>query len=251
MQTSNTPSKKRKYTKKRTYKKKANPNTYANKMIKKLIKNKEYKVVDQEATDWLVTTATGQLNYVLNLNKMGTAFYNRVGNKFTMKSIHIRLQLFPNILQPLMSQDLIRVLLVYDRNPNKQYPLAIDILKDTDLNGNSTVDSWSFPNPSNKSRFKIIRDWSKFMPEIDVGVLNQGQMPYYVGGGTNKGGIYFIDEYIKLKDLPTCYEYNVANTGTMQELQTGALYLIALKSQQTGEKTWELEYNSRLIFEDA
>ena len=250
MQNYSNPNKKRKLPKKRTYKKKPNSTNYANKMIKQLIKNKEYKIVDSTAYEWMPAASAGMLNWVLNLNLQGTNFFNRVGNKFTMKSLHLRIQLNPDVLNPIINQDVCRIMLVYDKNPNKAYPVVGDILLNTNKTGVTRTDSWSFPNPVNKQRFKIIRDWVKYTPEIYSGVTNPGVAPWSFGGGSNKGNNpYVIDEYIKLKGLPTVYN-NSGNIGALAEMNIGALYLIAFKTEEPESHTWNIEYTARLIFED-
>lgn len=256
MQT-NSYNKKRKYTpKKKVYRKKRNTNTttYANKMIKKLLKNQELKVVDNEdsmsITQW---QGTGPRQWLLNGVKNGTAYYNRIGHKFTMKSLHLRLFLFPTPTVIDTEEDAIRIMLVYDSRPGGALPGKTDILQDVDKDGTLSTDTMSFPNANNKSRFKIIRDWVKYTPIIVTAVNSTGQAPYMVGGGSSKDQqVYVIDEYIKLKDLETVWLGNkdIANTGTVNEITKGGLYLCVGKDKQDNIQSWYVEWNSRLIFND-
>jgi len=244
--------------KRKTYRKKKYRGPRAtNYMLKKLIKNKELKIVDFKDTQTITHFSAGMRNWLLNGTIPGTSFYNRVGNKFLMKSVHIRASIYGNSLIPETSADLIRIMLVYDKTPNRAYPTTPSLLQGTNKTGVQLTDSWAFINPGNRNRFKVIRDWCKMTPEVTTGTENKvGIAPWMSGGGTSKGTLYTIDEYIKLKDLVTVCTKVLGNVdpsteGTITEIVTGALYFIALKSENAQDDSWYIDFNTRLVFEDS
>lgn len=264
MQTNNYSNKKRKTTnapKKRprkstAYKKNAAYNT--NKMLKKLFKNKEYKCVDISENDAITAANDGMRNYFINGAVQGTQFFQRLGSKFTMKSVQLRVQIYPNIGQEFFPAEFISIKLVYDKNPNGNYPVSSDLYLSTFKDGQVTGNAIAFPPVTNRSRFRVLREWNKYMPAIQS-VANGGNVvaPWLVGGSPVKGeSMFAIDEYIKLKDLPTTWlKANLTpgeggNTGELAECVTGALYLIAMKSNVTNQSTWNMNFNARVVFED-
>lgn len=95
------------------------------------------------------TFATGMA--AINLVPQGSTFYNRIGSKIVIKSIAIDCGVLAHSIAEL---NIVRYMIVYDRQPNGAYPALADILQDNAAGLTST----SGVNMQNRSRFAILRD---------------------------------------------------------------------------------------------
>jgi len=173
------------------------------------IKSYDYSVSTSGTTIPLVTVgsvsgdqtfATGMAAF--NIVSNGSAFYQRNGSKINIKSVQLKAQ----IMKQGTADVMIRLMLVYDRQANGAYPAIGDILQINDAMG---VEFYSGLNMQNKSRFSMIRDKT-----------------YNV----SMGGPIITDVNEFCKGKPTWDSEFSTNTGTVSDIRTGAMYLIAFVS---------------------
>nr|WAE42806.1 MAG: capsid protein [Cressdnaviricota sp.] len=188
------------------------------------------------------TTATLDL---LNGIQEGASFYNRVGRRVHMKSVHVTGQIFPSGVATTGAQEFLRVLLVYDRQPNGTFPSIGDILLDYGNDGTSFTTSISKMNLNNVERFAILRDKRLWIPSNQQAASTDQNM--YLGGGTDAKEINW---FVPLKNLETHFK-STTNPAAIGDVATGALYLVTLGNIASGAAGYNLQYNSRLRFCDV
>jgi len=215
-----------------------NPQNYAGNYSKA----SEVKAVDTlPAVFGFTRPPAGGSVQLLNGVQTGAAFYNRIGSKIEMKSLHIR----GDIYYALTSiQDVVRILVVYDRQPNGATPPLTTILQDRDQSGNISQDGVCEINLDFRERFQIVRDIEVFVPSATVtaGVLTNG--PQQV----NDTKCFNINEFIKLRGLVTHYG-STANPCTIANINTGALFVYFVGATQDStvgfRGGFRLRYNDR------
>lgn len=180
-----------------------------------LSKSTEKKFVD-------TTVAVGALAAtsitVVNGIATGTDYNTRIGREILMKSVYLRLTAYNGT-----DQDAgIRIMLVYDKQPNGAAPAITDLLVSGDL--------VSANNLNNKDRFVTISDRvRKISTASDRGFFHK-----------------------KYKSLQTHTQYG--NTGnTIASITSGALFLILIPiNNNNGASTanFNVGYNCRVRFID-
>jgi len=133
----------------------------------------------------------------INEIQQGATVYNRVGSKILMKSIRLRMMLFPALGT---AMNFMRVAIVYDRQPNGAYPTIGDIFAE-DVTGTTTHTAPL--NIANVRRFTPLRDQ---MITVDPA----------------KALVNSIDWYITCR-MQTEYK---GSTNTIGDITTGSLLLI-------------------------
>lgn len=179
--------------------------------------------------------------YTLNLPIEGASFYNRVGRKILMKSVHITGNItktgngagFP---------EYDRILLVYDRQTNGAAPAIADVLADYDQAGNTTTDSYSKMNMNNVERFLILRDHRLQFAYNGVGAAANDLMSLQ-----NYDTQANINWFVKLTDLETHFK---ASAGTIGDISTGALYIITFGQIANATAGFQFNFNARLRYHD-
>ena len=181
---------------------------------------------------------------LLNGTETGSAFYNRIGAKVTMKSIHVKVKVSPRVptVAPTGNNQLIRMMLVYDRQTNGAMPQLNTILADWDFEGTSTTGMMSGMNPTQTGRFVILREhW--------IQQFNVNNVAGLVGSANSlmeQDGQWWVNWFVKLKDLETVYQ---ASTGGIGDIQNGGLYLIMFGDAAASEQACaEVQYQARLRF---
>nr|QXP07727.1 MAG: putative capsid protein [Arizlama virus] len=133
----------------------------------------------------------------VNCIRQDATVAGRIGNKVVIKSIHCKF----NVNTIAGNLGAVRVMLVYDKQPNGAFPAIADVILDQPA---AVTQFFSSLNIANKSRFQVIRD--SFMN------LDSGQ-----------GLIKSCNWYSKGR-----WETEFgANAGTIGDFRTGAIYLIA------------------------
>lgn len=212
----------------------------------------EIKTVDMPAinagadliTKIISTTATFDL---LNGIQEGSSFYNRIGRRVHMKSVHFTGQLSPNGQAGRSAAnggEYLRCMLVYDRQPNGNFPAISDLLLDYGNDGTSFTTSISKMNMNNVERFAILRD--ERLPLNDTTVAGVS-----TAFGQSLPGVYkgSFNWYVPLKDLETHYKSST-NPAAIGDIATGALYFVTLGNVAVATAGVEMTYNSRLRFID-
>ena len=186
----------------------------------------ELKTADLAVASYACDT-TGSIT-LLNGVATGTDFTDRVGRKTTMKSVYV--------CGLLESQDgtggdnLTRVMIVYDSQPNGAIAVMTDILK--------TADSRDQINLNNRDRFQILYDTVQPLAEENISTAT-----LTVAGSPSVG---MIKKYIKLN-----HEVLYAGTtAAIASIQTGALLLVTVgnKGVNAGHK---LTGSTRVRFTDV
>lgn len=109
----------------------------------------------------------------VNNMRQGATVAERIGNKVVVKSIHLKGTIN---LDAACTRACVRIMLVYDRQPNGAFPAVGDLTMDQP---GGTVGPLSSLNIANKGRFSIIRDqWIT----LDLVQKNQYQLNLYCKG---------------------------------------------------------------------
>lgn len=169
----------------------------------------DYKFVDLGATNYSAST-TGTVTLVATIPQ-GTTVNTRLGRACQLTSVRVRGSQLNNTPVP---QSYFAAL-VWDRQPNKALAAVTDIF--------DSVVSTTFPNASNRQRFKILKTWQ------------------YVSIGYNAGGNEVsdetatrIDDYVKLpKECMTCYT-DADTSGVIGDIVTGALLWVTIGDVAVG-----------------
>lgn len=200
----------------------------------------EVRSVDIPSTTTLIRTpATPPTGICLNATKIGTANFERIGSKFTMKNLHIRGQ-FQTATSVTSGPGLIRLVVVYDRQTNKQTPTFADLFQSVSNTGSKTNTISSEINVDNRDRFLILRDKQMEVPYIYWNANNLvASVPQ-----TNPEN-YCINEFIKLKNLETVCVTG-SNGGTYGDISTGGLFLFVFSDAT--DSSWNFVWQSRLRF---
>lgn len=204
----------------------------------------ELKAFDTQLFGMLFKSIAAGGNFaLLNAPIRGTDIFNRTGRKIYMKSVHIKGYL-NSVATTSLDAQFLRLMLVYDANPNTGTPLITDVLLPS-ANGAATS-VMSHVNLDNRQRFRIVREWRWFMGGNAGASVGQA---IATGQTTIQDGhqCLCVDEYVKLDGLETVF--NVGAAGTIADLNEGALFLVGIcDSNATG--AWNLQMDSRLRFFD-
>lgn len=201
----------------------------------------EIKAIDIAATAYTFQqVGTPPTLTLLNGIQVGAGFFNRIGSKVEMKSLHIRGQLF-NLATTV--QDYLRVIIFYDRQPNGAAPTFADLMQSRDQAGTATTSAKSEINLDQRDRFVILRDrqWQAPSVTLTAGVQTNG--PNFPGMDQE----WDINEFIKLNDLTTHYKSST-NPTTIADINSGALYMTLVSDQAAGK--WQYVVGFRLRFGD-
>lgn len=152
----------------------------------------------------------------LNDIAQGAAFYQRVGSKVVMKSLQLEFDLVNT------AATVWRYMLIYDRQPNGAFPTYSSILAQND----GAPVTWSGINQSYKNRFLVLRD--KRICFDPASML-----------------VFHAKEYVKTS-LPVEFK---ANGGTIGDIATGAVYLLAY-TEVSGATSQIRNINSRIRYLD-
>lgn len=163
----------------------------------------ETKVADTDPAAYACDT-TGSVT-LLNGIATGTDYTDRVGRKVVIKSIYLRGFVLP--VDTSTSNNLSRLILVYDKQPNGAAPAVTDILK------SSTAQSQL--NINNRDRFMILMDKQYAMGAYDA-------TTGYIGSPS----VQQVKKYKKC-NLETIYGGTLS---TIASINTGALYLVTIGS---------------------
>jgi len=221
----------------------------------------DYKSVDVYVPPATLATSGGVSERLVLLNGLqaGAGFFNRVGRQIQMKSVEIMYE-FDNDGSTNQDASRARLICFYDRQPNGAQPTPAQLLTGYDQAGTAITSGnpWSFPNPTNKDRFVILKDIRLNFPDTVAGGAtesNSGFAMWAMNNQHDKGaqavnalqGSFFLS----MKDMMTTY--TGVNDGTVGALQTGALFLMALveNNNVAGPTGWIFAASSRLRYVDC
>jgi len=175
----------------------------------------EFKSVDTAAVV-AMNTAPGVVA-LLNGISRGDDIGQRNGREVTMKSIQFQAQTSGGA-----ADSFCRFLLVYDRQSNGTPLTAAQVL--------NVVDIVSPRNLENRKRFKILHDVS-YPIETTANALSLKVHKFY-------------------RRLAHPITFNTGNAGTVADIATGSLYLIALGSNAAGGNAAQFTYSCRIRYLD-
>lgn len=220
--------------------------TYSNRGLGRpgdyMAKGPEVKCIDiLPATYGFTRPTSGSPASLLNGVQTGAGYFNRVGSRIEMKNLHIRGDLYYALTT---LQDVVRMIVVYDRQPTGALPAITTLLQSRDQTGAVSNDGVSEINLDSRLRYSIIRDVEVFIPSATVtaGVVTNG--PQHV----NDTKCFNINEFIPLKGLTTMYN-STANPVTIANIATGALYVYFVSS--VNDSTLGFRGGFRLRYKDS
>lgn len=202
----------------------------------------ELKQVDVTGSQGIHSASTFVL---LNAIAGGTENWNRIGKTIRPKKLHLRLAFLPSsTTSTSLKYDSIRILVVWDKQPNGALATYPAVVQDADAAGNLTSNTMSDMCVGSIDRFKILRDkrLTMLLTTINTGVVNIAMdIPQ-----ENLQQDYSVD----LKGLKC--QYN-ATGGSITTITTGALMFIAFGENSSSGTAYPLTcvYKSRFYFYDA
>jgi len=186
----------------------------------------EKKTVDVDPTALVITT-TPTFN-LLNGIATGTDFTDRIGRKVALKSLYMRWNLTAE--DQTVTDNLARILIVYDNQTNGAAPIIGDILKSSN--------PLSQLNLNNRDRFKILYDKTiqmAFAANTATQAVSFGQNAY-----CGK----------KFKSLRNTEMIFGGTAATVASIQTGSIYLVTIGSAVSPASS-SLGFSTRIRFVDA
>jgi len=194
-----------------------------------------YTIPEKKIVDVTANTAVADTGYIALLNGLsqGTSVITRVGQKIVIKSIDVRLKCSgqPPGATPTAYANWLRVLIVWDSQPNGALPPVSDIIED--LTTGTGIVSPAYKNYL--SRFKIL--WNRVFDLVNVSAA--------AGSTFGMGG---SDKYFSKTNLLTSYADST--NGDITDIITGALYFVAVGAHSAAANYPTVEYYSRLRFYD-
>lgn len=172
-------------------------------------RQEERKTIDIDPNNYTVT-ATGSVT-LLDGVATGTDFTDRIGRKICLKSHYCRGVIFPE--DTTTSNQLIRMLIVYDMQTNGATPAVTDVLK--------SADPTSQLNLNNRDRFRVLVDKQWVLAPIDTTATQS-----YAGSPT-------IHQFKKYKKLNHEVVYN-GTTAAIGSIATGGLFMVLVGSNAAG-----------------
>lgn len=167
----------------------------------------ELKTVDIPYTSIMLGVPTTSI-HLLNGIVSGANFYNRIGNKVTPQSSDLDIILVNNSTTA-TSLAIVRVALIWDKQPTGALPTYSDIFQNIDSVGNATSTGFSGRNLQTTDRFSTISSQDIVIPSLNA-----------ASGGVNYRRLKFI------RSLSGLHQQFKGNTAAIGDISSGALYLV-------------------------
>jgi len=201
------------------------------------------------SSPYTVPISTTPTFALLNGVQEGASFYNRIGRKVMMRSLHLTGFVAP--ITPALgvgAPEYLRIMVVYDRQPGYNtagpgFPAIADLLLNYDNAGATTTNSLSFLNMNNSERFIMLRDIRISIPDNGGGDASNQIIDYTINRVN-------INEFIRLNNLETHYK-STTNPAAIGDLSTGALYLVTYGNQLVAAAEYQVFAQARLRFHDT
>lgn len=169
--------------------------------------------------------ATGSVT-LISVIPQGASQSQRIGRRVELRSIEVRGQVNAKSTTTVSCG---RMILVYDRQPNKALAAVTDILE--------SASYAAFKKDENKNRFLILKDKAFKV----TGNQTAGQI--------NDSGEQYVKMFMKLpRGLIT--EYAAAGTGVIGDITTGALLVCFIGSTAAGTAAFQCQVGFRVRFDD-
>lgn len=180
----------------------------------------EWKYKDTTLGTSAVTTAGLQI--LLNGLAPGNSAETRVGMKVELRSLELRFSI-QNTPTTGLTQA-IRVMIIMDKQTNGVSANYADYM--------ANVNVYGMRNLAQRKRFRCL--WDR-------------QYPLSLAG--NNGTLKVIHTYLKFRK-PIVVEYNDGVAGTVADISSGSIFLVAFSTQPTGTTDASLEGYSRIRYTD-
>lgn len=179
----------------------------------------EFKCIDNTVSLNMDADVAAHIQ-LLNACAPGSAINQRVGRQTTMRSMEVRLQTYAT---PTTGTDQVhRVIIVYDKQANATALTAAEVLNAVDIN--------SPRNLNNRKRFRILLD--------RLFTINAAGEP-----GTKRNIIAYQRFYLPV-------EYNAVGGGTIADITTGSLYIIGIGNNAIGATAGTCNGQVRIRYTD-
>jgi len=200
--------------------------------------------------------ATGQY-FMLNGVQEGAGFYNRIGRRIRMKSLHFRATIKPSGTNvAAFATTATRIMIVYDRQANGAIPAPADLIQSYQDNGTSSSLVWDGINMNNRDRFVVLMDNYLTLPPVGaMGASPASSVLSFQSANESKAGHTqgqtLMNRFIKLKGLETHYKAS-SNPAAIGDIATGSLLLFVRNEDAAvpPAATWNIFLASRLKFFD-
>jgi len=202
--------------------------TIRRKVPYKPVMNRAVRGLQRTRTEWKAVSAsvsgtldsTGAL-YLLNGIARGDDIAERIGRQVTIRSLEYRIM--GQCTKTTGERQVCRIMFVYDTQTNGAALTIAQVL--------NSVDVYSPRNLENRTRFKVLKDWTFVVQEY----LSDPSIAIFKG-------------YLKLF-LPMVF--NNGDAGTVADITTGSLYCIVLGKKAAGATAGATEGTVRIRYTDA
>jgi len=179
----------------------------------------------------------------LNLVQQGAGISQRIGNKISLKSLRLRLNIGVTTNVNDVSTNG-RILLIYDRQPNTGYTALNSILSSSKQDNTVLAGIYSDNlNPNFFDRFVILMDEFISLPPYNVPITST------YNGASSDICNYHIDKHINLKNLET--QFNGTQSPLLiANINIGSLLICGYGDAAGGVDPWCLVGSARLRFRD-
>jgi len=195
----------------------------------------ELKSVDVSGTIALDNNGLGNGHTALiNGLFLGTERYQRIGRRVTAKRINVRCYIYTSAASPAVIDDLFRIAVVFDEQPsNIAAVTAASLWQSVSSAGATSTNMLSFNNRDNSMRYKTLRSHM-----VQINAETQAQETYK-------------ERIVWEWDIPVNYtsQYNAGTAGTIADITTGALYLVA-HGNNSAVAQWSVDYVIRYKYTD-
>lgn len=202
----------------------------------------EVKTVDFPETTTSFTIFSGPPTGILITPPvLGTGTNNRIGNKVQLKSVRVRGLIQPNNNAFSTLVEILRHIIVFDRNPNGALASYADIIQAISSAGATSSTVFSSPNINNTNRFIILRDSQVVTPAAQVNITPTLTSSIAIDQTTKLS----FDEFIPLKKLQSQFK---ATAGAIGDITSGALLMFFVSR---GGQPWSMTYEARTRYYDV
>jgi len=194
-----------------------------------------------------VSSAGGAIkpSLILNLLKAGSEYYNRIGRKLTLSEIYIKGFIKQN--RPTYGGQ-VRMLLVWDKQPNTTEATLADILYSHDTSAaTKVVDTTNHINLTRSDRFKIISE-KTFQFSNVVTVTSAAPGPEELpgdGGNPRCQKIKIFRSLTQTEHQKWQSIYNDGNQGSIGDIISGSLLLFIFSDPQQTIGAYTYVYNTQ------
>jgi len=171
----------------------------------------------------------------------GPGRWERTGRQLNYKSIHVKgILRYAGAVAASVNNEFARLMLIYDRSPNKAVVAMNDILQNVTNAGATATNVFCGLNLNYTKRFLILRD-----TKLNLSGINDARMSDVTSPDADGSGV--IDWYVKLKDLPCEY---AGDTAAIASIATGALYVVSISDEDPAKTQYVFRGSARTRFVD-